>query len=114
MRVAFRGQAPRIRYAWTAFLSTLLVISGFLTSAATVLLFSFGSVPAIVGNGLSELDERTEFPALPASRDLSGADASSDLKPLEEVIATSEQSFFSKREVLSNSYGAELLFWAND
>src|ERR1700739_5113508 len=41
IRVAFRGQTPRIRYAWTAFLSTLLIISGFLTSAATVLLFSF-------------------------------------------------------------------------
>ena len=114
MRVAFRGQAPRIRYAWTAFLSTLLIISGFLTSAATVLLFSFGSVPAIVGNGLSELDERTEFPTLPASKDLSGADASSELKPLVAVLAPTAQSFFSKREVLSNSYGAGLLLEAND
>src|SRR5260370_29144243 len=77
MRVAFRGQAPRIRYAWTAFLSTLLIISGFLTSAATVLLFSFGSVPAIVGNGLSELDLRPELPTLPPCKNLSGADASS-------------------------------------
>jgi S1-C subfamily serine protease len=114
MRVAFRGQAPRIRYAWTAFLSTLLIVSGFLTSAATVLLFSFGSVPAIVGNGLSELDERTEFPTLPASKDLSGADASLELKPLVAVIAPTAQSFFSKREVLSNSYGAGLLLEAND
>jgi hypothetical protein len=29
LRVAFRGQTPRIRYAWTGFLSTLLIISGF-------------------------------------------------------------------------------------
>jgi S1-C subfamily serine protease len=114
MRVAFRGQAPRVRYAWTAYLSTLLIISGFLTSAATVLLFSFGSVPAIVATGLSELDERTDFPALPASKDLSGADASSKLKPLVAVIAPTAQSFFSKREVLSNSYGAGLLLEADD
>jgi len=87
LRVAFRGQTPRIRYAWTGFLSTLLIISGFLTSAASVLLFSFGSVPAIVATGLSELDERTDFPTLPASKDLSGADASSELKPLVAVIA---------------------------
>src|SRR5260370_16583254 len=99
MRVAFRGQAPRIRYAWTAFLSTLLIISGFLTSAATVLLFSFGSVPAIVGNGLSELDERTEFPTLPASKCLSGANASSELKPLVAAIAPPAQSFFRNRPV---------------
>ena len=30
LRVAFRGQTPRIRYAWTAFLTTLLIVSGFL------------------------------------------------------------------------------------
>jgi S1-C subfamily serine protease len=114
LRVAFRGQTPRIRYAWTGFLSTLLIISGFLTSAASVLLFSFGSVPAIVATGLSELDERTDFPALPASKDLSGADASSELKPLVAVIAPTAQSFFSKREVLSNSFGAGLLLEADD
>jgi S1-C subfamily serine protease len=114
LRVAFRGQAPRIRHAWTGFLSTLLIVSGFLTSAASVLLFSFGNVPAIIATGLSELDERTDFPALPASKDLSGADASSELKPLVAVIAPAAQSFFSKREVLSNSFGAGLLLEAND
>jgi S1-C subfamily serine protease len=114
LRVAFRGQAPRIRYAWTAFLSTLLIVSGFLTSAASILLFSFGSVPAIVATGLPELDERTNFPALPANKDLSGADASSELKPLVAVIAPTEQSYFSKHEVLSNSYGAGLLLEADD
>jgi S1-C subfamily serine protease len=66
-----------------------------------------------VGSGLSELDERTNFPALPASKDLSGADASSELKPLVAVIAPTAQSFFSRREVLSNSYGAGLLLEAN-
>src|SRR5260370_14942544 len=114
LRVAFRGQTPRIRYAWTGFLSTLLIISGFLTSAASVLLFSFGSVPAIVASALSELDERPDFPTLPASKDLTGADASSELKPLVAVIAPTAQSFFGKREVLSNSYGAGLLLDAND
>jgi S1-C subfamily serine protease len=114
LRVAFRGQTPRIRYAWTSFLSTLLILSGFLTSAAAVLLFSFGSVPAIVATGLSELDERTDFPALPASKDLSGSDAASELKPLVAVIAPTAQSFFSKREILSNSYGAGLLLEADE
>jgi len=91
LRVAFRGQTPRIRYAWTSFLSTLLIISGFLTSAGSVLLFSFGSVPAIVATGLSELDERTDYPTLPAAKDLSGADASTELKPLVAVISPTAQ-----------------------
>lgn len=113
LRVAFRGQAPRIRYAWTSFLSTLLIISGFLTSAAAVVGLSLGPVPAIVATGLSELDERTDFPTLPAAKDLSGADASSELKPLVAVISPTVQSFFSKREVLSNSFGAGMLLEAN-
>jgi len=41
-------------------------------------------------------------PSLPASKDLSGEDASSEFKPLVAVIAPTAQSFFSKREVLSN------------
>ena len=40
LRVALRGQPPRIRHAWTAYLSTLLIISGFLTCMAGVAFFS--------------------------------------------------------------------------
>jgi len=36
LRIAFLHQPPRFRYAWTSFLSTLLIISGFLTTAAAV------------------------------------------------------------------------------
>jgi hypothetical protein len=119
LRVAFRGQTPRVRYAWTAFLSTLLIISGFLTSAATVLFFSVRSLGSLIqapiaGNGLAGLDERTEFPALPASKDLNGSDASQELKPLVAVISPPAQSYFSKREMLSNSFGAGLLLEANE
>ena len=113
LRVAFRGQAPRIRYAWTSFLSTLLIVSGFLTSAAAIVALSLGPVPAIVATGLSELDERTDFPTLPAAKDLSGADASSELKPLVAVISPTAQSFFSNREALSNSFGAGMLLEAS-
>ena len=77
LRVAFRGQTPRIRYAWTGFLTTLLIISGFLTSALAVVAFSLGPLPSITGmaTGLAELDERTDFPTLPAAKELGGADA---------------------------------------
>jgi S1-C subfamily serine protease len=116
LRVAFRGQTMRIRHAWTSFLSTLLIISGFLTSAGAVLFFSLGGSfqPPIAANGLSELDERSDFPPLPADRDLRGSDASTELKPLVAVISPPSQSYFSKREILSNSFGAGLLLEAND
>ena len=67
LRVALRGQPPRIRHAWTAYLSTLLIISGFFTCLAGVAFFSLGPSPAMMSMGLSELDERTEYPALPST-----------------------------------------------
>jgi hypothetical protein len=47
LRVAFRTQPPRTRYAWTGFLCTLLVISGLMNSAATVFVLSVAPLPAI-------------------------------------------------------------------
>ena len=88
LRVAFRNLAPRERHAWTAYLSTLLIISGFLTSMATVLTLSFAPIPSIVSAGLAELDERTDFPSLPAKVVLRGADAAQQLKSLVAAPAT--------------------------
>jgi hypothetical protein len=65
LRVAMRGLPPRTQHAWTAFFSTLLIVSGLVTSACTVLIFSFVSMPSLASNGLSELDERSSFPHLP-------------------------------------------------
>lgn len=113
LRVAFRNQAPRERHAWTAYLSTLLIISGFLTSIATVLTLSFAPIPSIVSSGLSELDERTDFPSLPAKVILRGADAAMELKSLVAVISPAAQTLFGKREMLSNGFGAGMLVRAN-
>ncbi len=112
LRVAFRSQPPRIRHAWTAYLSTLLIISGFLTSLATVVLFSLGPVPAVVSSGLADLDERTDYPKLPSQVSLSGADVSHQLKSLVAVISPAAQSLFGKREMLSMSFGAGMLLQA--
>jgi S1-C subfamily serine protease len=112
LRVAFRSQSPRIRHAWTGYLATLLIISGFLTSLATVLVFSLGPIPAIVSSGLSELDERIEYPKLPSISQLSGSDVSRQLKSLVAVISPTAQSFFGKREMLSTSFGAGMLIEA--
>lgn len=112
LRAALRTQQPRTRYAWTAYLSTLLIISGLLTSVAAVLTFSFAPIPSIVSTGLSELDERTSFPVLPASTSLPSPDAVRELKSLVAVVSPAAQTWFAKREALSNEFGAGVLLQA--
>ena len=113
LRLAFRAQPPRDRNAMTSFLSTLLVISGLLTTVAFALVLSFVPVPAIVNTGLPELDERTDFPALNATTVLSSADVSHDLKPLVIVVSPTVTSSWSHQEMRSSSFGAGMLLEAD-
>jgi S1-C subfamily serine protease len=112
LRIAFRSQPPRVKYAWVSFLSTLLVISGILTTAGTVLVVSFLPIPALVNTGLSELDERTQFPVLPSATDLSSADVSAQLKPLVIVVSPAVR-LWNRQEVASSSFGAGVLLRAD-
>jgi S1-C subfamily serine protease len=112
LRVAFRGQPPRVKYAWVSFVSTLLVVSGFLTTIGTVLFFSFVPVPAIVNAGLPDLDERNQFPALPSGTDLTGAEVSAKLKPLVVVVSPAAR-LWSRQETPSAVFGAGVLLHAN-
>src|SRR5215475_3665180 len=67
LRVAMRTLPPRNRHAWTALLATLLIVSGLITSAATVVIFSIAPLPPLTEIGLSVLDEKNEFPNLPTA-----------------------------------------------
>lgn len=111
LRVAFRSQPPRVKYAWVSFLSTLLVVSGILTTVGTVLLVSFAPIPALVNTGLPELDERSQFPTLPSPTDLSSADVSAQLKPLVIVVSPVVRRW-NRQEVASNGFGAGVLLHA--
>ena len=68
-----------------------------------------GPSPATMSMGLSELDERTEYPSLPSSATLSGSDAAQQLKQLVAVISPAAETFFGKHEALSNEFGAGVL-----
>jgi S1-C subfamily serine protease len=113
LRVAMRGLTPRTQHAWNALFSTLLIISGLVTSACTVILFSFVSMPPVASGGLSELDERSQFPHLPTAASMSAKDVSETLKPLVAVISPVRRSWFSRQEMLSASLGAGTLLQAN-
>jgi S1-C subfamily serine protease len=112
LRIAFRSQPPRVKYAWVSFLSTLLVISGFLTTVGTVLFFSLVPVPAMVNTGLPELDERGQYPSLPSLVDLTGSDVSAKLKPLVVVISPAAR-FWNRQEGPSAAFGAGVLLHAD-
>ena len=113
LRVAMRGLPPRTRHEWTSLLATLLIVSGIVTSAATVLFFSVTPLPSMVGAGLSELDERPEFPTLPAAFPMSAKDVSEKLKPLVAVISPSQRSWLTHEEMPTASFGAGTLLQAN-
>src|SRR5215470_10366009 len=84
IKVAVRKQTPRATQAWSSYLLTLLIISGFFSTALGVLTISLSWAPApdVVGAALSGLDERGSFPALPAEKTMSGVELSATLKPL--------------------------------
>jgi S1-C subfamily serine protease len=113
LRVAMRSLPPRTRHGWTAFLSTLLVTSGLLTSLSAIVIFSFVPLPSLVSAGLSDLDERKDFPTLPASVAMSAQDVSEKLKPLVAVISPGQRSWLTHEEMPSASFGAGMLLQAN-
>src|SRR5882757_6556351 len=104
LRVAMRGLPPRTRIAWLSFLSTLLVISGILTSVAAVLSVAFVPLPAMVSSSLGELDSRTTFPTLPVDQPLTARRVSEELKPLVVVITPARRSWSSRNELPSNGF----------
>jgi S1-C subfamily serine protease len=114
LRVATRGLPPRTRHAWVAFMATLLTVSGMITSVAVVVFFTLAPpAPSTVSEGLSELDSRTLFPALPASTELTAEAVSDQLKPIVVVITPARQNWFSHVDGPSNSFGAGVLLQAN-
>src|SRR6266481_2409965 len=112
VRVAMRGLPPRTRFAWLSFLSTLLIISGMITSVATVLSVAFVPLPTFVSASLGELDSRSVFPALPSGKGLTATDVSQQLKPLVAVISPARRTWFSHNEMPSNGFGAGVLLEA--
>jgi S1-C subfamily serine protease len=112
VRVAMRGLPPRTRFAWLSYLSTLLIVSGILTSMATVLSVAFVPLPAIVNQSLDELDAKSTFPLLPSHLPMSAREVSEQLKPLVAVITPARRTWFNHNELPSAGFGAGVLLEA--
>lgn len=112
LRVAMRGLPPRTRFAWTGLLATLLTISGAVTTLAFVLILTLHPLPPLIGGSLSDLDERTDFPTLPATAPFSASQVSEKLKPLVSVISPVRRTWFTNQAAASGSFGAGTLLQA--
>jgi S1-C subfamily serine protease len=84
-----------------------------LNFTAGVLVFSFVPVPAIVSTALSDLDERSSYPNLPANKPLTSAEVSQQLKPLVAVLSPAQHRWFSHEVTPSAGLGAGVLLQAN-
>lgn len=125
MRLAMRGLPPRTRYAWLDFLSSLLIVSGLLTSLAFVAMVATGMTGmkgpsvGIPGSGavtgsLRELDSRREFPALPAAAPLAAQEVAGQLKSLVVVLSPAQKLWFGNREMPGGSLGSGIILEASD
>jgi S1-C subfamily serine protease len=115
IRVSVRKQTPRAMQAWSAYLLSLLIVSGFLSTILAVLTISFSWAPApdAVSAALSGLDERSSFPVLPAARIMSGVELSTTLKPLVLLASPAAKRWFSHTESTSGLLGAALILQAD-
>src|SRR5215470_18145826 len=115
IKVTVRKETPRATQAWSSYLLTLLIISGFFSTLLAITTFSLSWVPApdVVGAALSGLDERSNFPALPTDKIMNGVELSATLKPLVLLASPAAKRWFSKTESTSGLLGAALILQAD-
>jgi S1-C subfamily serine protease len=114
-KVTVRRQTPRAAQAWSSYLLTLLIASGFLSTILVILSFALSWAPApdVVGAALAALDERSSFPTLPAARTMSGVELSTTLRPLVLLASPAAKRWFSHAESTSGLLGAALILQAD-
>jgi S1-C subfamily serine protease len=111
-RVAIRDQAVYVKYTWVCFFSTLLIISGILSSVGAVFFLSLPRMPAVLNRNIPDFDERQSYPPLPSMSSLGSAEVSIELKPL-VVIVSPVNRLWSGRASTPLKFGAGVLLLAN-
>lgn len=114
IRIAMRGSAPRTQQAWNSYLIALLIASSFVFTVAAIGFVSYTPMPPqAISAGLSDLDERTSFPSLPSTANMTGVEIARDLKPLVMVATPAVRRWFRAGEIPSRYYGAAVLLHAD-
>jgi S1-C subfamily serine protease len=112
LRLAFRNAPPRTKFAWSAFLNSLLTISGIVTTLVFVLVLSLSPQPSIVSSGVSDLDQRDEFVRLPAEKAMSSTEIATNMKPLVVMVSPSSGGWFRPVGIF-RALGAGMLLQAD-
>jgi len=115
IRLSIGRKTPRAQQAWISYLLTMLIVSGLLSTVLSVLSISFSWAPApdALGAALSNLDERSAFPELPAGKIMSGVELSSTLKPLVLLASPTEKRWFQSSPGASGLLGAAMILETN-
>lgn len=114
MRIALRAAAPRTQQAWHSYLMALLIAGSLVFTTTAVLMYSFvPTPPQAISAGLSDLDERTSYPSLPAPEKMTGVEVAQRLKPLVMVASPAARRWFSRGEMATNYVGAAVLLHAS-
>ena len=112
-RIFMRRLPQSNRLLWLSYLSTLLSISGLLTTVALVVVLFSGHAPVSASDGLAELDRRTEFPVLPAPEDLNAEQTSEELNPLVTVVSPVANHSFWQGSLPGSIIGAGVILFAS-
>ena len=85
------------------------------STVLTVLAISLSWAPApdAIGSALTDLDERSSFPALPSGRVMSGVELSSTLKPLVLMASPAAKRWLQQSYGTSGLLGAALILHAD-
>ncbi|HZU29486.1 MAG TPA: serine protease [Candidatus Angelobacter sp.] len=115
LRLCMRNQPPKVRQTWASYLLTLLIVSGLLSTAGVIFTFSSNTVPVpdAISSSLSNLDERSNFPALPTGQVMSSVQLSSTLKPLVLLASPTAKRWFQSSSGPSGMLGAALILHAD-
>ncbi len=112
-RVAFRSRPPRTRHLWDAYFCTLLIISGALFTGAMAFVVSTGVGTVPISAGLAELDDKKDFPQLPAPTSITLRELSKALKPLVVIASPPQKLWFRKELMPSGTIGTAFLLQAD-
>ncbi len=114
LRFALRPLPPRTQQAWHSYLMALLIAGAFFFTASSVLFFSYmPTPPQSFSAGLSDLDERANFPSLPIMERMTGVAVAKELKPLVMVASPMSKRWFGRGLVASGYIGAAVLLHAD-
>jgi S1-C subfamily serine protease len=101
-----------VKYTWVCLFSTLLIISGVVSSVAAAIFLSLPRMPAVLSRNIPDFDEREGYPHLPSMLSLGSAEVSMELKPL-VIIVSPMSGLWSGRTSTPLKFGAGVLLLAN-